>query len=141
MRGLMRQNILQGFIAYCDDEPTPGAYLERMKKSGQFADNLFLMVMAAVLKSDIILLHVNEATAANGKYTYIYGGGILSETPSDKCPLFLGFYEESIYASGHYQSVIPCSDNQILRDIVNKGGFDVTAFHQLPEGKFILANI
>ena len=57
-----------------------------MKKSGQFADNLFLMVMAAVLKSDIILLHVNEATAANGKYTYIYGGGILSKTPSDKCP-------------------------------------------------------
>ena len=85
MRSLLRQNVLQDFI--CD--MTPGEYLAKMSRSGEFVDNLFLSVLAPLLKSDIVLLHVNPSTAHNG-ITWIPGGDFLTGTYSTRCPLFLG---------------------------------------------------
>ena len=49
---------------------------------------------------------------------------------------FSAYYEESIYAQGHYQSVDPIANNETLRMIVRDGGFDVASFLSLPEGEF-----
>ena len=51
---------------------------------------------------------------------------------------FSAYYEESEYEAGHYQSVLPISDNATVRDIHSKGGFDVTTFLKLSEGEFVL---
>ena len=49
-----------------------------------------MTIMACVLQSDIILIHLNKHTATNGVYTWLKGGEFLSETAAQKCPLFLG---------------------------------------------------
>ena len=86
MRNLLRQNVLQDFIS----DMTPGEYLAKMSQSGEFVDNLFLSVLAPIIKSDIVLLHVNSSTAHNGIFTQIPGGDFLSGTHGIRCPLFLG---------------------------------------------------
>lgn len=86
MRNLLRQNKLQDFIS----DMTPGEYLAKMSRPGEFADNLFLSVLAPILKHDIVLLHVNASTSPNGVFTWIPGGDFLTETYATRCPLFLG---------------------------------------------------
>ena len=49
---------------------------------------------------------------------------------------FSAYYEESMYAQGHYQSLDPVSNNETLRMILRDGGFDVASFLSLPEGEF-----
>ena len=86
MRKLCRDGQLTPFIA----DESPQQYIDRMKVSGTFVDELFLTVMASVLESDILLLHLNRDTASNGVYTWLKGGEFLSETSGPKCPLFFG---------------------------------------------------
>ena len=61
-----------------------------MKVSGAYVDKLFLRVMACVLQSDILLIHMNKHTATNAVYTWLKGGEFLSETAEPMCPLFFG---------------------------------------------------
>ena len=68
----------------------PEDYINKMKVSGAYVDELFLRVMACVLRSDIILIHLNKHTATNAVYTWLKGGEFLSETAGPKCPLFFG---------------------------------------------------
>lgn len=48
--------------------------------------------------------------------------GGLNDTPAQFPPLFLGYYEESHYASPHYQSILPYKDSSVLRFIADNGG-------------------
>ena len=148
MRQLCKEGLLSPFIF----DERPEDYINKMKVSGAYVDELFLRVMACVLRSDIILIHLNKHTATNAVYTWLKGGEFLSETAGPKCPLFFGnvlfiwylqhsfsaFYEESVYKAGHYQSIFPITDNWTLRDIKRLGGFDVTTFLNLSEGEFVL---
>ena len=87
MRNFLRQNALQDFIY----DMTPGEYLAKMSRPGEFLDDTFLSVLAALLKSDIVLLHVNPSTGtAPLGITHKLGGEFLSGTPGTRCPLFLG---------------------------------------------------
>ena len=45
----------------------------------------------------------------------------------------LGYYEETHYAKGHFQSVVPIRDSPVLNTILTNGGFDVASFHAFPE--------
>ena len=149
MRQLCKEGLLSPFIF----DERPEDYINKMKVSGAYVDELFLRVMACVIQSNIILIHLNKHTATNAVYTWLKGGELLSETAGPKCPLFLGnvlfsssslylydsaFYEESVYKAGHYQSIFPITDNWTLRDIKRLGGFDVTTFLNLSEGEFVL---
>ena len=65
-------------------------FINKMKVSGAYVDELFLCVMDCVLQSDIILIHMNKHTATNAVYMWLKGGEFLSETARPKCPLFFG---------------------------------------------------
>ena len=73
--------------------PTPEEYLSRMGRPGCFVDHLFLSVCAGYLGHDLVILHLNAETAANGVYTMVYGGPYLSGTSGLNCPLFLGNFQ------------------------------------------------
>ena len=86
MRKLSRDGHLTPWLV----EESPEDYINKMKKSGVYVDALFLRVMACVLQSDIVLLHLHKHTVNNTVYTWLKGGSFLSETSGQKCPLFLG---------------------------------------------------
>ena len=86
MRQLCKEGLLSPFIF----DERPEDYINKMKVSGAYVDELFLRVMACVLRSDIILIHLNKHTATNAVYTWLKGGEFLSETAGPKCPLFFG---------------------------------------------------
>ena len=80
---------------------------------------------------------------------FYLGGGVLleSEVASSKLPFFVGYFEDSHfyagssfvlfilkiflvtvdYLSGHYQSIVPFEDGDILKTIRDAGGCDVRA--------------
>ena len=54
--------------------------------------------------------------------------------PSPLVPVFLLFFEESVYMQGHYQSVTPVRNSEVLRTILTFGGCDVAATLNLDAG-------
>ena len=77
-----------------------------MKKDGEYVDNIFLSYFAEYIGCDLVLIHANAETASNGVYTLIYGGGVGTERHGQNCPIFLGFFEPTVYGEngGHYQT-------------------------------------
>ena len=111
----------------------PHRYCEKMKKDGEYVDNIFLSYFAEYIGCDLVLIHANAETASNGVYTLIYGGGVGTERHGQNCPIFLGFFEPTVYGEngGHYQSIYPTRNNEVLQSILDHGGFDVAKYLQL----------
>ena len=47
------------------------------------------------------------------------------------------YFEEDYYQAGHFQSIVPTRENEILRSIKQRGGFDVCDFLAAELGEFI----
>ena len=41
--------------------------------------------------------------------------------------IFSAYFEDDLHSGGHYQSVVPVQNNQILRDFTETGGVDIAA--------------
>ena len=125
---------------------TPSDWFRRMKRNDEFVDAVFFQLAAFKLGRDIILLHVHPESVQNGAFNWIKGGPLLSDISAGaKCPMFLGkimfnqnssilyncchtsigYYEESHYAKGHFQSVVPIRNSPVLDTILSHEGFDV----------------
>ena len=126
----IRKSVVQGRADPGFFGGDPALYCEKMKKSGEYVDNIFLSYFAEYIGCDLILIHANPTTAANGVYTLIYGGGVGSERHGPNCPIFLGFFEPSVYGEngGHYQSIVPVRNNDVLKSVLDDGGFDVAGY-------------
>ena len=113
----------------------PHLYCEKMNKDGEYVDNIFLSYFAEYIGCDLVLIHANAETASNGVYTLIYGGGVGTERHGQNCPIFLGFFEPTVYGEngGHYQSIYPTRNNEVLQSILDHGGFDVAKYLQLED--------
>ena len=74
-----------------------------MMSDGEFIDQVFLQLVALIFERDIVVIPVFSSSAyIKGLMNIIYyQEGMLSE----KSPIFLMFYEESKFSSGHYQAI------------------------------------
>ena len=45
---------------------------------------------------------------------------------------YSGYYEDSHYHKGHFQSVCPTTTSPVLQTILDNGGFDVAEYYNLP---------
>ena len=61
---------------------------------------------------------------------YPEGGDISNEDSGSECPLFLGYFEDSHFASPHYQSILPTRDSSVLKTVRENDGFDVALAFQ-----------
>lgn len=72
---------------------TPEDYIKKMSGPFEFADALFLAVLARVLKRDVILVHAHQETVQNGVFNWLMAGGELGTgVPAQTCPMFLCKY-------------------------------------------------
>ena len=126
-----------------DANPCTDNYCEDMSKPSAFVDALMLNTLAQRLNHDIVLVHMHADSVDNGLYNWIFGGGQLGDgVPANACPLFLSintqishclhfisvYFEEGYYRAGHFQSIIPFRNSEILESIKQEGGFDVAEF-------------
>ena len=109
--------------------------MSKMCKNGEFADQVFLLMAAALLGHDILLLHVHEDTCANGMYTWLPGGPYGEKRSSGTMPIFLAFYEESKFPTGHYQAMEPMCNGPVLKHLLERepGVLDVARILELTD--------
>ena len=75
-----------------------------MARNGEFIDVIFFQALALTLSTDVVFIPVfGESACVNGMYTLIKGADIDKKSS----PLFLGYFEESRFFSGHFQSIVP----------------------------------
>ena len=86
-------------------------WIESQEKEGVFGDIYSLQISANILQRDIIIIPTQQKSAHNPL------GYILIE--SSVCvddPIFLLYFEEAVYGTGHYQSIKPINnDIQVLK--------------------------
>ena len=78
---------------------------------GVFGDAYSLQIAANILQRDIIIIPTEKDSAHNPMgYILIESSNCLNE------PMYMQYFEETIYGAGHYQSIKPESNcNQILK--------------------------
>ena len=84
-----------------------------MNVSGNFGDYYVLQVAANLLQRDIVIIPTqSDSTHYIKKYCLIRANVVLDTLP----PIYLLWFEETVYGCGHYQSIEPAcmENNQIL---------------------------
>ena len=112
---------------------SPENYVKKMRNHVEHVDQLFISMAACVLGQDIIILHLHNDTCSNGMYVLHPGGSFNSGERSQENPIFVAYYEETRFFSGHYQAVEPVSNGPVLKDLLAKGGRDIAGILSLPE--------
>ena len=112
---------------------SPENYVKKMRNHVEHVDQLFISMAACVLGQDIIILHLHNDTCSNGMYVLHPGGSFNSGDRSQENPIFVAYYEETRFFSGHYQAVEPVSNGPVLKDLLAKGGRDIAGILSLPE--------
>ena len=112
---------------------SPENYVKKMRNHVEHVDQLFISMAACVLGQDIIILHLHNDTCSNGMYVLHPGGSFNSGDRSQENPIFVAYYEETRFVSGHYQAVEPVSNGPVLKDLLAKGGRDIAGILSLPE--------
>ena len=132
--------------------PNPSFYIERMQKDGTFLNHVFLQFLAWMIDHDFVIIYANTNTLVNDDYTLIKGNSFLrlkikkghpshlgGENPigshGSHFPIFLGYFEDTIYEAGHYQSIVPYCGNKIFQKILTQSGFNETDYFSKFEGK------
>ena len=80
---------------------SPENYIKKMRNHVEHVDQLFISMAACVLGQDIIILHVHHDTCANGMYVLHPGGSFGSGERSQENPIFVTYFEETRFGSGH----------------------------------------
>ena len=113
---------------------SPEAYLEYMKVQGCFADQIFLLMLASLLQTDIILLPVHARDGSVEKnYIRLPEGIFGSEESGTNQTIFMAYYKEHEFLAGHYQAMEPVTNGPVVQDIHLKGGLDIAAALSLPD--------
>ena len=84
-----------------------------MNVSGTFGDHYALQVAANLLQRDIVIIPTQSDSAHYiKKYCLIRANTVLDSLP----PVYLLWFEETVYGCGHYQSIEPAytENNQII---------------------------
>ena len=112
---------------------SPENYIKKMSNHAEHVDQLFISMAASLLGQDIIVLHVHHDTCSNGMYVLHPGGLFGSGERSQEIPIFVAYYEQIRFGSGHYQAMEPVSNGPVLKDLLAKGGRDIAGILSLPE--------
>ena len=112
---------------------SPENYIKKMSNHAKHVDQLFISMAASLLGQDIIVLHVHHDTCSNGMYVLHPGGLFGSGERSQEIPIFVAYYEQIRFGSGHYQAIEPVSNGPVLKDLLAKGGRDIAGILSLPE--------
>ena len=112
---------------------SPENYVKKMRNHVEHVDQLFISMAACVLGQDIIILHLHNDTCSNGMYVLHPGGSFNSGDRSQENPIFVAYYEETRFFSGHYQAVEPVSNGPVLKDLLAKGGRGIAGILSPPE--------
>ena len=82
-----------------------------MELEGTFGDHYALQVIANLLERDIIIIPTKpESAHILKKYCIIKANKIENATP-----IYMLWYEETVYGVGHYQSIRPSCENVVVR--------------------------
>ena len=104
--------VKEGRLFYAEGQVSD--WMKKMSKNGSFVDHYWLTACSKMLGHDIVLLPTfTQSSTEIGKIIRIQGGWADHSTSS--CvensglypPIFLGYMEDNLYSSGHFQDIVP----------------------------------
>ena len=81
-------------------------YLRQMSRTGVFADHIFMQMCASVLRHDIQIVFVHQVP---DPFLRLPGGKFGTEEPGENPPIYVAYFSEHVFRSGHYQAIRPLS--------------------------------
>ena len=102
-------------------------WCQRMFRDGTYVDLTFFEMSASVLDSDIavVSLHGNASSSCHVIRAGLLDGRHGQARSGKNFPIFVGYFKDEKHKSGHFQSITPYRDSEILDMVKNDGGFDV----------------
>ena len=104
-------------------------WAKKMSQSGQFVDQIWWQGLAKASGSDLIFIPTLPKNAHHKSlFTWVRGGPNINnmDTSGPNEPLFIGYLEDTVYISPHFQSIAPENihqKNPILDILRLEGGF------------------
>ena len=85
-------------------------WMKSMKNTGTFIDHYWLLACAQMLGRDIVLIpSFTQSSTEIGRIIRIQGG--VNEDFGVFPPIFLGYLEDNMYTSGHFQAIVPTDES------------------------------
>ena len=102
--------LVENGTIFWNDEIYISDWIENQMIDGVFGDAYSLQIAANILQRDIIIIPTKRESAHNPLgYILIESSMALNE------PIYMLYFEETVYGVGHYQSIKPVGENQILK--------------------------
>ena len=91
-------------------------WCQRMFRDGTYVDLTFLKMSASVLDSDIavVSLHGNASSSCHVIRAGLLDGRHGQARSGKNFPIFVGYFKDEKHKSGHFQSITPYRDSEIL---------------------------
>ena len=107
----------------------------RMERDGSYVDHTFIEMTARILDSDIVVVSLHGNAMGPG---HVIRAGLLDGTesararPGKNVPIFIGYFEDELHTAGHFQSLMPFRDSEILDMVKSDGGVNTAEILHLP---------
>ena len=110
-----RKEVNDGMLCYGENLSN---WFKKTSKPGCHVDYYFMTAAARMLEREIILLPTNKSSSTEiGRIIRIS-----CEKTSSNPPIFIGYMEDTIFSSGHFQAIVPSKDKECpIADYVSEG--------------------
>ena len=129
---IMKDKHRKGEFQWSEEEDF-SIYINKMKLDGTFIDHYVLQTIALTNDQDVIIVPVNPSgeSIPNENVRILPGRKPINNIDQHgrKFPLILALFEESKFTAGHYQSITPTGDSNLLKFLREKKAFDIC--HQM----------
>ena len=126
----VKKAVDDGILALVQVDNDVNDWCDRMELEGTYVDHTFIEMSARILDSDIVVVslhgpsHMIRAGLLDGKSGQI--------RPGKNLPIFIGYFEDEKHTAGHFQSLMPFRDSDILDMVKADGGVDSAEILDLP---------
>ena len=123
----VRRALDDGILALVQVGNNVDDWCERMVQDGTYVDHTFMEMSARILNSDIVVvsLHGNASGPCHVIRAGLLDGRQGKAKPGKNVPIFVGYFDDDKHTAGHFQSIMPFRDSEILNMVNSEGGVDV----------------
>ena len=130
----VKKAVDDGILALVQVDNDVNDWCDRMELEGTYVDHTFIEMSARVLDSDIVVvsLHGNATGPSHMIRAGLLDGKLGQIRPGKNLPIFIGYFEDEKHTAGHFQSLMPFRDSDILDMVKADGGIDAAEVLDLP---------
>ena len=130
----VKKAVDDGILALVQVDNNVNDWCDRMELEGTYVDHTFIEMSARILDSDIVVvsLHGNATGPSHMIRAGLLDGKQGQIRPGKNLPIFIGYFEDERHTDGHFQSLMPFRDSDILDMVKADGGVDAAEILDLP---------